>query len=630
MERYLGIATILLNSFSAMAFTLMAALRLPSLRRSPHGWGGRAYPLLLVACAVQFVSLAVFAMAHAELRHYLWPLIPLERVSALLIPAFYLHVFYSNERRFLRAVLVWRTCVVLLYGAAIAGLVVTGTGAFEGGQPRSPVLSPLIVSLFAAAGLLTTALLLMSRRSPQESERGSQATWSVAISLALALGVPALYFWETAPVRLLVSFLPPSFILVATYYVERLSFFDVLIKQASFAFLTLLLTTLYFVVMPRWLSGRGLFAWALSLWPVLLLYPWFHRRLSAWIDRSWLGRCYSPAQAGKYFLDGLQGLIRERDLLAAAESRLAEIFQAGASVVVTVPDPPDPAPGFAGMIARLRERAQPVGYVMIEPRESGSRFLSEDQLLLSSLAESTSFLLENIRLREKRIEQETREQELVLNANRSQLKALRAQINPHFLFNALNTIAGLIPEHPDRADRTIERLADVFRYTLCWAEREWVPLDEEIRAVRAYLEVEQARFDDTLTVRIGIGKETEDVRIPSMIVQTLVENAVKHGVSAICDPGLIEIESRIRSGCLIIQVRDNGPGFDEEAMKRAGQGDSNYGLQNTRDRLFGYFGTLGRLRIGRDKARGLTEVEIQIPVKIDRPIDGMVVNKANR
>jgi signal transduction histidine kinase len=354
--------------------------------------------------------------------------------------------------------------------------------------------------------------------------------------------------------------------------VERLSFFDVLIKRASFGFLTLLLTTFYFLVVAQWLRGQGLFAWALSLWPVLLLYPWFHARLCRWIDRSWLGRCYSPAEAGRYFLDGLQGLVHERDLLSAAESRLSQIFQTAASVIIGEAGPP--APAADAMVARLRDRGQPVGYLMVAGRRSGARFLSEDQMLLSSLAESTSFLLENIRLREKRIEQETREQELVLSANRSQLKALRAQINPHFLFNALNTIAGLIPEHPDRADHTIERLADVFRYTLCWAEREWVPLEEEIRAVCAYLEVEQARFDDTLTVRTRIPRETAEAQIPCMIVQTLVENAVKHGVAAICGPGLIEIESRIQDGSLIIQVRDNGPGFDEQALRRAAQPDS--------------------------------------------------------
>jgi len=629
VQRYMGIAEVLLTSFSAIAFTFMAILRLPSLRRSPEGWGGRAYPLLIAACAIHFLCAAPFGMAHDNLRRYLWPLVPLQIASQLVIPALYLHVFYFNERRFLPFVSIWRTCLVLLYSGGIAGLVCSVVIALSGEYSRLDEVAPLVVSLFAGGGVLTAVLLLVSRRVGEDVE-GSQRAWSIAISLALAAGIPAVHFGETFWLDLLMSFLPPVFILVVTYYVERLSFFDVLIKKASFAFLTLLITTLYFLMMPGWMRRQGLFAWAVSLWPVLLLYPWFYRRLSAWIDRSWLGRRYSPAEAGKYFLDGLQGLVHEKDLLASAESRLSEIFQARASIDVAPVHPPDQPSVLGGMMAPLRQHGQADGCIVIAPRQGGSRFLSEDEILLLALAESTSFLLENIRLREKRIGQETREQELMLSANRSQLKALRAQINPHFLFNALNTIAGLIPQHPDRADRTIERLADVFRYTLQRAEREWVRLDEEIKAVRAYLEVEQTRFDDNLTVHIQVSEEARDARIPSMIVQTLVENAVKHGVGAICEHGLIEVESLVRGVRLIIQVRDNGPGFDEEAMERAGQSDSNYGLRNTRERLLGYFGADGRLRIGRDQGRRLTVVEIQMPAETGKRADKVAGMEAGR
>jgi len=623
VQRYVGIAQVLLTSFSAIAVTLMAILRLPSLRRNPAGWGGRAYPLLIAACAIQFLSSAPLGMAYDNVRQYLWPLVPLQTSSRLVIPALYLQVFYFNERRFLPFVCLWKTCLLLLYGGGIAGLVWSLAGVLSGEHARMEGLAPLVVSLFVAAGGLTAALLLVAKRVGEDLEQAtSQRAWSIGISVALAAGILAVHLWETFWLDLLVSVLPPAFILVVTYYVERLSFFDVLLKQASFAFLTLLITTLYFLLMPGWMRHQGLFAWSVSLWPILLVYPLFHRRLSAWIDRSWLGRRYSPAEAGKYFLDGLQGIVHEGELVATAESRLSEIFQAPASIVVDPDHPHRQNRGFGGMTAPLRQHGHVAGCIVISPRQGGSRFLSEDQTLLSALAESTSFLLENIRLREIRIEQETREQELMLSANRSQLKALRAQINPHFLFNALNTIAGLIPGQPDRADRTIERLADVFRYTLRRAEREWVRLDEEIEAVRAYLDVEQARFDDSLTVHIEISEEARDARIPSMIVQTLVENAVKHGVGAICGPGLIEIESVIRGTSLMIQVRDNGPGFDEEAIQRADQTDSHYGLRNTRDRLFGYCGADGRLRIARDQARCLTVVEIEVPAEIGMRFEG--------
>jgi len=138
------------------------------------------------------------------------------------------------------------------------------------------------------------------------------------------------------------------------------------------------------------------------------------------------------------------------------------------------------------MQAPIGHHGRQIGLISILPRVRGPRFLSEDVALLSSLAETYSFLLDNLRLREERAQREGRERNLLLEAQRSELRALRAQINPHFMFNALNTIAGLIPRRPDRAERTIEQLAEVFRYTLRRSEREWVPLDEELEAVRAY------------------------------------------------------------------------------------------------------------------------------------------------
>jgi hypothetical protein len=209
VERYFGIATVLLNSFSAMAFTLMAALRLPSLRRNAAAWGGPAYPLLLVACAVEALSLAAFAMVRGDTRQLLRPLLPLQNASQLLIPALYLHVFYFNERRFLPSVSVWRISLALLYGGGLAGLLIPGMPGFERGRPGSWPVGWLMVGLFMAAGRLSSALLLMSARSPNKRAPGRQAVWSVAISLALAFGVPALHFWNVAPVRLLFALLPP-------------------------------------------------------------------------------------------------------------------------------------------------------------------------------------------------------------------------------------------------------------------------------------------------------------------------------------------------------------------------------------------------------------------------------------
>ncbi len=138
------------------------------------------------------------------------------------------------------------------------------------------------------------------------------------------------------------------------------------------------------------------------------------------------------------------------------------------------------------------------------PRLSEAPYFSEDVALLTSLADVFSHVLENLHLQERKLEQEQRTREMSLQASRSELKALRAQINPHFLFNALNSIAGLIHRDPAVADRTIEQLADVFRYALRGAESEWALLDDELDFVRAYLEVERARFGERLHVEVHL------------------------------------------------------------------------------------------------------------------------------
>src|SRR6185369_16453937 len=140
-----------------------------------------------------------------------------------------------------------------------------------------------------------------------------------------------------------------------------------------------------------------------------------------------------------------------------------------------------------GMGNRLEQNGACLGQVTLQARADSIPFLSDDRRLLQSLTRTLGVVLENVRFRE-------REQELRWLASRAELKALRAQINPHFLFNALNAIAGLIPGQPALADETVQQLSEVFRYTLRKSEKEWVALEEEVEFVSAYLQVEKARF----------------------------------------------------------------------------------------------------------------------------------------
>ena len=128
-------------------------------------------------------------------------------------------------------------------------------------------------------------------------------------------------------------------------------------------------------------------------------------------------------------------------------------------------------------------------------------------------------------------ETELQEERLKALAAEAELKALKAQINPHFLFNTLNTVAHLIRTDPLRAERTVERLAEVFRYALFAMDKEVVPLSEELSFLEDYLALERERFGDRLSVRTSFSPESLSVLVPPLILQPLVENAIRHGQS---------------------------------------------------------------------------------------------------
>jgi signal transduction histidine kinase len=619
VSRYYPWLDILLCSFNGITFILLSVLWLHEFRKSGRHWGGYLYLCITVACAVLFVSSLVnylsWGMVYFGLPFVAYPQIA---ATALLPPLLY-HFFYRIEKDRLPGRRIWQAGLYTIYAL---GLGLAALALVRPGGPRPDYLSDR-PTLTACRLLMVTAaggcgaVLWVSRRPDTDRLSRNQRRW-----LLLLCGVwMCIYLIGRLEglSSLLAQTLPLGFGFVITYYAERPTFFDVLIKRGAFTFCFLLLLAAYFLAMAPfllrlwWGTKTAVLAWALLVLPIVLVAPWGQRRLSDWLDRLFLGRRFLPAQAGKYFLTGLQSAISENELAERTELLLGEIFQSKAEVLLG-PGPFPPARNADGcMQAAIGSHGEQIGLISIQPRFHGPRFLSEDITLLSSLAETYSFLLENLRLREERARRERREQDLLLEAERSELRALRAQVNPHFMFNALNTIAGLIPRRPERAERTIEQLAEVFRYTLRRSEREWVPLDEELEAVRAYLDIERTRFGDRLEFTIRTGAEAEEARIPAMIVQTLVENAVKHGVSAIRVPGRIEVNVEVKENRLRIEVRDNGPGFEESAARLfQGPGDG-HGLRNIRDRLRGYFGDDARLSIARDGTPGMTVVDVEMP-----------------
>ncbi len=215
-----------------------------------------------------------------------------------------------------------------------------------------------------------------------------------------------------------------------------------------------------------------------------------------------------------------------------------------------------------------------------------------------------------------------RETTLVRQTAEAELVALRAQINPHFLFNALNTVAALIAERPDEAEKTVESLAGLFRDVLTASGRPEVPLRDELRLVQRYLAVEKARFEDKLDISVEATPHALERPLPAFAVQTLVENAVKHGVERRRGGGSVRVEARVDdAGALVIAVTDTGVGipalFGGDAADFHG-----VGLGNVAARLRGLYGAAGGLRIS-STPNGTTATLTLPDLHVAAPVDGV-------
>ena len=169
------------------------------------------------------------------------------------------------------------------------------------------------------------------------------------------------------------------------------------------------------------------------------------------------------------------------------------------------------------------------------------------------------------------------------------------------------------------ADRTIEQLADVFRYALRGSESEWAVLDDELEFVRSYLEVERARFGERLRAEVHADDAVRGARIPTMIVQTLVENAVKHGASAVRGPASVVVRASADGDRLVVAVADNGTGFAASDLPAAPGARGGYGLLNVRQRLDGYFGERAALSVVRRDAMTIVSVTLPLVRQDPRP-----------
>ena len=199
--------------------------------------------------------------------------------------------------------------------------------------------------------------------------------------------------------------------------------------------------------------------------------------------------------------------------------------------------------------------------------------------------------------------------ELEAQVSRAQLQALQMQIRPHFLFNTLNTISGLVRvDDKATAITMLAGLGDLLRLLLRSDGAQEVTVRQELELIEHYLQIEQVRFGDRLAVEVHVQRGVEDALVPNLILQPLVENAVRHGIARTSTAGRIEISARADGADLVLTVRDDGPGY-----RPAGAGGG-VGLANTRSRLATLFGDAARLHV-RELESGGTLAEIRLPLR---------------
>jgi len=247
---------------------------------------------------------------------------------------------------------------------------------------------------------------------------------------------------------------------------------------------------------------------------------------------------------------------------------------------------------------------QKLEYLLALTGRQGNLIYSLEEVeLLETLALQLGLGIEKIRLAE-------RERELIVQAAEARLTALRSQINPHFLFNALNTISSLVLIDGNKAKLVTEKLANIFRRTLVSNQQIFIPLTEELQLIDDYLEIEKIRFGSKLQIEKNVTVVSPRIKIPALIIQPLVENAMKHGLSKKRGGGTLTIAITEHKQTLHIVIRDDGVGIDE--IERADIFKRGMSLGNINERLTEIYGKKSRLKIESEPDKG-TRVTIDIP-----------------
>ncbi len=324
----------------------------------------------------------------------------------------------------------------------------------------------------------------------------------------------------------------------------------------------------------------------------LVLFAWLRNRVLAWLNRVVFRHDSIAAVAER--LRNAPDFASEDQYLEWAASEIAVSVRTSRHAIAKLEDLPGSAADFDAKIpVRLSDGNS--RWILLGRRQGGQRYLGEDLVSLENAAAAIAAHVERMR-----------REEMHRLVSQAELRALQSQINPHFLFNALNALYGTIPREAGEARRLVLNLADIFRYFL-QSDKIFVTLAQELQIVRAYLEVEQFRLGDRLAIRIDVDDAALEIPIPVLSIQPLVENAIKHGVSLRTGPGYVKISAQFTGKDLRITVEDSGSG---NAAPAPGMG---VGLNNVRRRMEICYGPAAGLALSVSPEQTTAELKLPLP-----------------
>jgi len=577
---------------------LYAMLAVMTVRR--HAAGDRiALATAALGLAWNSVALVIYGLQDLGLAAPLpraWPWIVALAFCALgFLPAVVVHSAVQSTGRKKGG----GALVSLAYGlSAVAGaLQLIAAGRGEALPSRAALMTTSI-----GFSILIVLLAIFARREP-----GWRRALS-AVALA-AFAVMALHLsqhtsgTESWPTELLGHHASLPLALVILYQDYRFAFADLFLKRALTLVAVLGITVALYriVIAPHVTIDPPLLATMLGLWvATALAYPWLRRIIYGGVDRVILRRA---------------DYTRVRAEVAACISALdteAQILDAACEILRLALTARQVTWSTDESLVRVPTTEEPAYGIEVEGLAAGRRLLSDDLAMLEAVALLVARRIDAVRVTRERYGRDLREREILQLATEAQLTALRAQLNPHFLFNALTTIGYLMEAAPQRALQTLFRLTGLLRAVLKRSDGELGTLADELEIIRSYLGVEAARFEERLSVTIDIPADLSPVPLPPLILQPLVENAIKHGITPQKEGGRLVLAARRDVATMVITILDTGAGVTaaDLAQRRA----RGIGLSNVEARLAHYYGDAASVTVRSAPGVGTT-VEVRVPIE---------------